>query len=334
MELIIAVSRGKGEGKMSDLKRTEWMYQKKWGVFIHQLHRQINVSTHPKSMGKETSWNEAIDDFDCELFASQLHEVGAGWCVVTIMQQTKHMIAPNETFDKITGYQPGEACAKTDFIEKMYDALSKYDIDLILYYTGDGPIADEQAKKAFGAYHIDGKPLTEEFVQKWADVAREYSLRYGKKVKGWWQDGMWIGYTPELLKIYADAFHAGNPDAVIASNFYGCLDEFGNFVTMPRKGCPYDDFTAGELVHLGAVPYAPDIALTGCRWHALSFLGVPEVEYDGWGEPGSKYTPGWMYDYVDKIHKKGGIITLDICAYRDGHIDEEQMRVLRVLKTV
>jgi len=317
------------------LERTEWMHAKKWGVFIHHLHSCINNKNHHKSMGKETSWEEALKDFDFELFASQLNEVGAGWCFVTIMQQTKYMIAPNDTFNKITGYKPGEACPESfDFIEEMYKALSKYDIDLMLYFTGDGPSRDEVALKAFGAWDDDEQILRESFVQKWAEVAKEYSLRYGNKIKGWWQDGMWIGYTPELLKHYAEAFRAGNPDAVIATNFYGCLDHYGQLVTQPRNGCEYDDYTAGEIVHLGCLPYGAGV--NGCRWHVLSFLGnAPETfEPDGWSKPGSKYTPGWMYDYVDKIHRVGGIITLDICAYRDGHIDEEQMRVLRLLKHI
>ena len=252
------------------------------------------------------------------------------------MQCTKYMIAPNEAYNRITGYNPGEACPESfDFIEEMYRALSEYDIALMLYFTGDGPLLDERAQKAFGTV-LPGEPngLTESFVQKWAEVAREYSLRYGEKIKGWWQDGMWFGYTPELLKYYSDAFRAGNPDAVVASNYYGCLDCYGNLVTQPRKGCVYDDYTAGELVDFGAIPYAPSIE--GCRWHALSFLGKPPENFapGGWGAPGTKYTPGWMYDYLSKVHRVGGILTFDICQYRDGHIDSEQMRVLEILKYV
>ncbi|MBR4072978.1 MAG: hypothetical protein IKK24_03445, partial [Clostridia bacterium] len=67
---------------MTGVERTEWMYEKKWGVFIHHLCGSLNDPEHPKSMGKSTGWEETLRDFDCELFASQLHEAGAGWCFV------------------------------------------------------------------------------------------------------------------------------------------------------------------------------------------------------------------------------------------------------------
>ena len=327
---------------MTSLERTDWMYRKKWGVMIHHLEGMINDGKHVKSLGKRTSWDEALRDFDHEKFASQLHEAGAGWCLLTVMQCTKYMIAPNETYDRITGYKPGEACASFDFIELMYQALSKYDIALMLYYTGDGPRLDPLGARVFGT---DGRTHAEDYVEKWAAVAREYSLRYGNKIKGWWQDGMWKQFNDEEYRIFAEALRSGNPDAVLSSNVYSCMDEYGVLLTQPRHAWTYDDYTAGELVHLGAMPqWGPAITKRGtsARWHALSFLGVPDEksmlegngEADGWGRPGSKYTPGWMYDYIDNVHKRGGIVTLDICAYRDGTIDPEQMRVLRVLKTV
>ena len=312
---------------------TDRMYQKRWGVFLHYLHGHMNDKDSIQSMGKETSWTECVADFDCDFFAKQLHEVGAGYLILTIMQQTKYMIAPNETYDRIAGYKPGEACSEVDLVERMYQALSKYDIDLFLYYTGDGPIIDKQGVDAINSYGRD-LVLHDEFVQKWADVAREYSLRYGDKVKGWWQDGCWINYSDAQLKVFAEAFRAGNSEAVIASNLYGCLDGYGVLVSNVRAGGLYDDYTAGEIVHLGDLPYAPFIRHT--RWHVLSFLGVPKnkIAHDGWGKTGSRYTPGWMRDYAEKIHDLGGIITLDICAYRDGHIDEEQLKVLSALKTI
>lgn len=317
------------------MHKTDWMYERKWGVFLHYLEGAMNHPEKPRSMGRHTSWDECIEDFDCDLFAYQLHEAGAGWLILTLMQQTKYLLAPNETFNQLTGYQNGEACPKVDFVERMYQALAKYDIALLLYFTGDGPIRDERASKIFPL--VIGEHMVEErkpFVENWAAVAREYSMRYGDKIKGWWQDGCWIGYTEKELAYFADAFRAGNPDAVVAQNVYGCLDHYGCQVREVRKCAMNNEFTAGELIDFGALPYGPFVNQS--RWHILSFLGeAPEnSKPDGWGKPGCKYTPGWMFDYVDQIHRIGGIITIDICGYRDGHIDPEQLRVLRVLKTV
>ena len=327
---------------MNGLERTDWMYRKKWGVMIHHLEGMINDGKHAKSLGKKTSWDEALRDFDHGHFAAQLHEAGAGWCLLTVMQCTKYMIAPNETYDRITGYKPGEACASFDFIDEMYNALSKYGIELMLYFTGDGPRLDPIGAKAFNVA-ADGRSHGEGYVEKWADVAREYSLRYGTKIKGWWQDGMWKQFNDEEYRIFAEALRAGNPDAVLASNVFSCTDGYGVLLTQPRHAWTYDDYTAGEMIHLGAMPQLGAGLTKGgrtSRWHILSFLGVPSGlmdgngDADGWGMPGSKYTPGWMYDYIDNVNKRGGIVTLDVCAYRDGTIDPEQMRVLRVLKTL
>lgn len=315
------------------MHKTDWMYEKKWGVFLHYLEGQMNDPANPRSLGRHTSWDACINDFDCDWYASQLAEAGAGWVILTIVQMYKYMIAPNETYNRITGYKPGEACPQTDFIQKMLDALEPYGIDLLLYFTGDGPSRDERASAAFHVLNGGSEP-NPEFVDKWSSVAREYSLRYGKRIKGWWHDGCWDGYTTEWLKTFADAFRAGNPDSLIATNIYGCMDPRGVLYENVLKGAPFDDYTAGEQVRFGALPYAP--FMENARWHILSFLGEPrnKVAHDGWGAPGCSYTPGWMYDYVDKVHDLGGIVTIDTCVYRDGTIEPSQRRVLNVLKTV
>ena len=320
------------------LKRTEWMHEKKWGVMVDELYGRVNNPSSPTSLGKCTSWEEALMDFDCEAFAGQLAELGAGWCVLTIMQQRRYMIAPNDTFNRLSGYAPGEACPRYDLIENMYQALSARNISLILYFTAEGVHEETPAGKAFCSRPNGEKYITRGFAEKWASVAREYSLRYGKKIAGWWQDGAWT-CEPEDFQVFAEAFRAGNPDAVLATNGYGCTDEYGVLLCEPRGGFPYDDYAAGELVHLGALPRLGASAGNpgNCRWHITSFLGKsPEGrdEASGWGKPGSRYTAGWLFDYVDEIHRRGGIITLDICTDREGKIDPEQFRALRALKAL
>jgi len=334
---------------MEKIDRTKWMYEKKYGVFLHFLHQPAAGTEVIQSVGidnvydvsdpqKLTPWEEKINEFDVEHFAAQLNEIGAGWCGVTIMQQTRFMLAPNSTYDKYTGYKPGEACSRIDFIDKLFNALDKYDISLMLYFTGDGPTRDKKAKEALNCWDDEERVLHESFVIKWAEVVKEYSLRYGRKVKAWWHDGMWIGYKekPELLKMYADAFRAGNPDAAIASNIHSCIDQDNaELVLSPRRGAKYDDYTAGEVVTLGSLPYHPFMDGCGARWHILTFLGSEGAsQVEGWGLKGCKYKPGWLFDYVDEIHKRGGIITFDIHFEPDGTIDPDQMRALRLLKTL
>jgi hypothetical protein len=308
--------------------KTDWFYDKKWGIFIHLLEGVQNNPGRAANMGAgKTDWSEYIDSLDADLIAGQLAEVNAGYLCLTIMQRSRHMLAPNETYDKITGYRPGEACAKRDFIGDMYSALNKRGIDLLLYYTGDGPLDDPQAGKAFG-YVSQSDKVPVEFVQKWADVVKEYSLRYGKKVKAWWADGCYsfIGYDEPKLKILADAMKAGNPDALVATN-----------IGVEARVSAYsisDDFTTGEMNDFVDLPDGRFIG--GSQWHTLSFLGIPPDgnAYNGWAQPGSKYTGEYMRGYITKVHGRGGIVTIDACMFRDGHIDKDQMNVLRELKDI
>lgn len=308
--------------------KTDWFLNKKWGIFIHLLNGVQNSPGRAANMGAGvTDWSEYIDSLDADLIAEQIAEVNAGYLCLTIMQRSKHMIAPNETYNRITGYKPGEACAKRDFIEDMYNALNKRGIDLLLYFTGDGPLDDAQAGNAFGYISQEDK-VSVEFVQKWSDVVREYSLRYGAKVKAWWADGCYsfIGYDEPRLKIMSDALRAGNPDALVALN--------KGVEARVSAYSEHDDFTTGEMNDFKDIPDSRFIG--GAQWHTLSFLGVPPdgVVYNGWCQPGTKYTGEYMRDYVTKVNERGGVVTIDVCMFRDGHIDKEQMNVLRELKNI
>lgn len=296
---------------MSD--RTLWLKNKKWGVFVHYLEGlQNGEGTVQNPLGTKTAWNQCVNDFDTELFAQQVHSIGAGYVIFTLCQVSRFMCAPNATFDNMTGYKPGEACSERDLISELADSLAKYDISLMLYYTGDGPQKDETASKALGTIG-DKKPDVDfEFVSKWADVMKDYAVKYGKKICGWWIDGCfdYIGYTDELLKLYRDAALCGNEDAVISFNNSVVKMDFsdkeladiaapaeryldklvlvdkaareGNETARkafeisdtPKKYrySVYEDYTAGESSFFGEIPEGR--FAEGSQWHALSFLGI------------------------------------------------------------
>lgn len=317
------------------MSNTDWFWERGYGIFNHQLEFYVNNPETVRSMGKRTSWDECLREFDCDLFASQVEEMGAGYVIITVQQGSKYMLAPNEAYNRITGYKNGEACPTFDFIEVLYEALHKRDIDLMLYFTGDGPYQDDVAGNAFG-YRNAGK-VTPEYLDKWCSVLEEYSRRYGGKVKGWWIDGMsaWRGYDdPENVRRITEAAKAGNPDAIVACNHYGVINEWGGARTQVRNGTKYCDYTAGEMIYFEDVPVQPFIHNTKCRWHILSHLAkAPGQEaYNGWGQPGSNYTPEYLREWYTKVHEHGGVVSIDMCVFRDGHIDEEQMRVVSALK--
>jgi hypothetical protein len=242
------------------------------------------------------------------------------------MQGTKYLCAPNDTYNRITGAAPGEACSSRDLIDDLHCALSKYGIALFLYYTGDGPHKDPVCGPKMG-YSIQGKPVKMPFVQNWASVAREYSLHYGSKVNGWWVDGCYkdFGYKDNLLAVYADALRAGNPDSLLAFN--------GGIKSRVFKYSNADDYTCGEMNHLYDLPDGRFI--DGCQWHTLAPLGISPTgeEWGHWCKPGCRYSNEFLNKYVNKCNQKGGIVTLDVCLYRDGHIDQAQIEQLKHIKT-
>ncbi len=293
---------------------TDWFQKAGYGVFVHYLAGLQNNREQIHSLSRETSWDECVGEFDTERFAETMAEVGAGYVIFTVMQVRREMIAPNATFDRITGYQPGEACATRDLIEDLYQSLSRHSIPLMLYFTGDGPRADPQAAPAFGWQ----TPVRPEFVRKWTDVAREYSERYGDKVRGWWVDGCypWIGYDDEKLALFAQALKAGNPESIVAFN-RGVDPKVMSYT-------PHEDYTCGEQNRFFDMPVSR--WLDGEQWHLLAYMGT------GWGHPGTQYTKRELAEYVFDVNQRGGVVSIDVLLFRDGSLDRSQVEVLKAVR--
>ena len=304
--------------------RQDWFRDQKWGIFTHYLYGCQNNADAWQSMGRGGDWSECVDEFDTEKLADQLAEIGAHYLIFTVMQGHQYMCAPNAAFDRITGYRPGEACARRDLIEDLYASLSKRGISLLLYYTGDGPYKDEaKAGPAMGFIEPREEGVTDEFVKNWTDVLREYAVRYGDKVKGWWVDGCYtyFKYTDANLKPYADAIRAGNPEALIAFN--------GGVKERVFHYSQWDDYTCGEMNSFADLP--DDRFIGGSQWHSLAPLGVSADgrEWGGWCRPGCKHTAEHMREYVRAVNAKGGVVSIDVGLMRDGSICPEQIALLK-----
>ncbi len=299
-----------------DLTRTDWFAARKYGVFVHYLAELQNNSGHVTSLGRQTSWDDCVREFNTEKFAERIQEAGAGYVIFTMMQRSRFLIAPNATFDRKTGYKPGEACATRDLVEDLYQSLNKRGIALMLYWTGDGPCDDRKAAQAL-RWPDDGQ-VTEEFVRNWADVAREYGLRYKDKVKGYWTDGCYrfIGYDEHKLGILAEGLRTGYPNRIIALN-PGVEDRV-------RSYSHHEDFTTGEQNSFTDFPHCRFV--NGEQWHILSYLGT------GWAQPGTVKSKREMIDYVYACGALGGVISIDVVLYRDGDLDRSQIEVLKAIR--
>jgi hypothetical protein len=264
---------------------TDWFHDARLGAFMHFL------PSDPAGLAK-------VNDFDVTSLAKQLQEMGVGYFVVTLGQNSGYFNSPNETYERIAGYQPGERCSRRDLPLDLSKALRPLKIRLMLYLPCQTPNQDVQAQRAFGlpTGPVD-QPLDLAFARKWAQVIGEWSTRYGDKVSGWWFDGGYehIHFNEEIAKAYSEAVKRGNPEAMVTFNP-------GVKVVRYTRA---EDYTAGELNEpFSVVPSSR--WLDGSQWHALTYLG------SNWGQRDVRYAaPRWAA-WVKAVVSKGGVVTLDM----------------------
>lgn len=313
------------------MHKTAWFKEKKWGAFVHYLNGCQNLNAPEGKL----PWAEHIEKLDVQKLAKQLHEAGAGYFCFTLQQQDRYLAVPSARHEEIMGMPRGIVTPHRDIVPELYEALKAYDIDLMLYFTGDGPFNDgplddpNHAGVKYG-YTTHAEPVTVEFVKKWGSVLEEVAVRYGGMVKGWWLDGCHpcIEYDEEKWGILADAIHAGNPDAIIAFN--------ASIVDRVKSFSPLDDYTAGERSWFDELPPSRFID-GGKQWHIFTYLGYNRNTFgvhEGWGKPGCRFTKEYLYDYVKAATDKEGVVTIDVRMDRYGVIDPIQLETLKVLKEI
>ena len=292
---------------------TDWFHDAKWGVFCHY-----------GPAGPRESWNAQVEAFDVQGLVRQLAEARAGYFFITLTHGHGLFMAPNETLDRILEVGAGESrCSKRDLISDIADALAPHGIRMMVYMPACG-VGDAYAIKKLR--WIDGQTLgwgvegntirvgrrPVEFMRNWEAIIREFSLRWGKKVHGWWMDGC---YWPEHIYRHADepnykslaaALKAGNGESIVALN--------GGLETPILTHSEYEDFTAGEVGHLlplgtrmvtGALrPIARFI--DGTQYHILTHLG------GFWGTSPPRFPVELVIGYTKYVNQHDGVITWDV----------------------
>ena len=270
--------------------KTDWMAGK-IGVFQHHLFKAAPASfaemekTNPKAM------------------AEQLSRLGVDYFCLTLNQCDASFLCPNDTFEDLCGYRRGERCFQRDVPMELADALAAKGIRLLLYTTGTPPRGEKRIVDGIGyAYVGENKdPLyTRQGAENWAKCLREWSLRYGRKVSGWWLDGCytWLGFDkPEVGAgaLFAEALKAGNPDAVVTFNPGIGL----------KAHSPAEDYLAGEINE----PFFKACTgrwAEGRQWHLLTYLGAPLAM----PQP-LRYTDAAWIDWIRPVLRRGGCVTID-----------------------
>ncbi|HPA19766.1 MAG TPA: hypothetical protein PLU30_18600 [Verrucomicrobiae bacterium] len=329
----------------SSQARTAWFRDAKWGVFFHYLASPASA-TEAADMDTER-WNRRIDAFDVAGLARQLEEIRAGYFFITLGQNSGFYLSPNGTYDRLVGRAPGR-CSRRDLVADIAAALKPHGIRTMVYFTSMAPAQDRQAIERlrctppWDPRRVGFKPdsftpqpgvderLTE-FQRNWEAVIREWSLRWGKDVHGWWIDGaynadvMYRHKDPPNFQSFADAMRAGNPDAIVC---------FNPGVKVPViKHAPCEDYTAGEIadafpVGVDAGKWAKPVGGTvaGAQYHVLTFLG------DYWGRGKPRFPAEMLLAYTKYLNDRGGVITWDVPPAENGHIPDNFFQLLLTLK--
>ena len=310
---------------------TDWFRDSKWGLFIHCLAAPAS-STGGADISVNV-WNKRVDSFDTAGLASQLEAVGAKYIFITLGQNTGHYCAPNETYDLIVGIKPSK-CSKRDLINDLYEVLESKGIKLLVYLPSGAPEHDPIAveklewERGFkGGSERTGKRLAE-FQTKWEAVIREWSLRWGRKIFGWWIDGcyfadeMYRHHEPPNFQSFAAAMKEGNPDSIVA---------FNPGVLLPAISITeYEDYTAGEISTAFPVfdKYHPQVNrwVDGAQYHILSFLG------DGWGVGNPRFPNEFVIGFTKYTNERQGVVSWDVPVREKGLIPQSFLEQLIALK--
>ena len=141
--------------------------------------------------------------------------------MITLGQNSGWFNAPNAAYDRVTGYQPGERCARRDLPLDLYRAHARqgHPPDALLAMP-DAERRHPRAESLGPAQGPKDQPLDLAFAKQSATVIHEWSARYGDKVSGWWFDGGYahIRFNEEIASRYADAVKRGNPKAIVTFN--------------------------------------------------------------------------------------------------------------------
>jgi hypothetical protein len=286
-------------------------YLADWQAKVHNITMSVD------------EWNKMVDNFDAEGMATQLQSAGVSYYQITIGQNSGYYLAPNPTYDRITGIQPSK-CARRDLVADLYEALHKHGIRLLVYLPSGAPDADKVADAAL--QWRNGPYPNREFQLKWQQVIRDWSERWGKKVSGWWFDGcyfpnsMYRGKAPNFATLAAAA-RAGNPNAAVAFN--------PGVVYRILSMTPYEDFTAGEIDKPDRVTirHGTDGRVDGTQVHVLSYLG------ETWGRGAPRFTPEQAIGFSKKLWDAGGAVTWDVPVDLKGKIAQPFLDQLRALRT-
>jgi len=287
---------------------TDWFHDAGFGIMLHFLKAVFAPD------GGSQEWNAVVDNFNVGKFASQAKEAGAGFVMLTLGQNSGYYCSPNATFDNIVGVKAGELCSRRDLPMDLMNELKKYSIPLILYLPSNPPVRNKLVSEKF-RYSFKKDSATSQYNQPILEnMIREWSLRYGDGVKGWWFDGLYSWNAIRSTRMAMSLKHnisthtlaakAGNKKSIVTYN-YG----FGKI----QVNTPYCDYSSGEKPTIDEIPSSRWVE-DGVQWFLFTYLG------EKWGGKGQQFNTGELVEKARQIVENDGVLCREVVSDADGKI--------------
>jgi hypothetical protein len=142
--------------------------------------------------------------------------------------------------DRLAG--PGHSSSR-DLVFEIARRVNDLGLRFLAYLPCEVNAQSERIHKAFAWEGAEGTAQVE-FQKRYTEFIREYSLRYGPFLDGWWFDGAleWDCFHNSKINgpLFLEAARAGNPDAAVTFNDGSlCCGSL-------REVVPGQDYLAGE----------------------------------------------------------------------------------------
>lgn len=342
--------------------RSQWM-SGKYGLMVHWLAPNFdttkdNQSPLPQQGAYKAGLNAAVNGFDVPRFMRDFDQSGAEWLIFTIGQNSGTYASPNSVIDELAG---SGHTAQRDLVLEIARAVKQRGKRFIAYLPCEIKI-NTSLHQGF-AWNAEPGTDQAEFQRRYLRAVREWAMRLGMSLDGWWFDGCYSKHPAfdnkhmQWQAWYAAA-RAGNPDAVLTFNDGSYL------VASVKPIVPEHDYLSGEqlvvmdgklrlgLKKAGAPLYLPPTAyVAGTRclnhtllpidaywghgsgrlpaWANIPFKALHESSPDGMEPP--VYSNEDLVKFVRNYTRIGGAVTLNAGIFQEGHLGEMTLRQLQEL---